>query len=199
MPYFSGPLVGLDQFLGDSVLRRGRSRGSMAVNAAMAERSPSRFARSPAPSKQPPQKPSRSRSWTILLAVASIGSSVAVAAWIANSDLPALASASLSANADRGPSFADRFFPSNSDEAPVSNTALKSSRLAMVERRILPAQGLLASAALPQDFRAGFADDEARVVEAKPAITGAIPLPRSRPAVADLEASLGDKLRHPGG
>ena len=58
----------------------------------------------------------------------------------------------------------------------------------MVERRILPAQGLLASAALPQDFRAGFADDEARVVEAKPTAAGAIPLPRSRPAVADLEA-----------
>jgi hypothetical protein len=120
--------------------------------------------------------------------VASIGASLAAAVWIANSDLPALASASLSPNADRGLSFADRFFPSNLDEAPVSNTALKSSRLAMVERRILPAQGLLASAALPQDFRAGFADDEARVVEAKPTAAGAIPLPRSRPAVADLEA-----------
>jgi hypothetical protein len=160
----------------------------MALNAAMADRPAPRFARSQERSGEQTKPRSRKRSRIILLALASIVSSMAVATWIANSDFPALASAALSANVDRGLTFADRFFPSDLAETPVSNTALKSSRLAMVERRILPAQGLLASAGLPQDFRAGFADDEARVVEAKPTATGGIPLPRSRPAVADLEA-----------
>jgi Protein of unknown function (DUF2778) len=41
---------------------------------------------------------------------------------------------------------------------------------------------------MPQDLRPAIADDEAEAVESRPATPGGIPLPRSRPAAADLPA-----------
>jgi hypothetical protein len=60
--------------------------------------------------------------------------------------------------------------------------------------KVRAAEGLLAPRLMSRDSRAGFVDNEARVDEAKPMAAAAIPLPRSRPAAAVLEARPGSAL-----
>jgi hypothetical protein len=143
----------------------------MALNAAKASR-PSRRSR----------RPKRA-----LFALVAIGCSLVVAAWIANSTLPTLASAALPGNAT---SFEDRFLA----PMPASSAALgqlKRSALAAVQSEFTTAKEALESRWLPQDFRPAIAppEDEPRVAvtatATKPTATDGIPLPRSRPAAAD--------------
>jgi len=133
----------------------------------------------------------------IAFALAAVAVSLVVAAWITDSELPGLASAALPANTDRISSFEDRFFPASIAASAADSAALQPldrSALAVVGMRISTAQSLIPPQSMSQDLRAGFADSEPRVVVAKPMVAGAIPLPRSRPVAADLEARLGSAL-----
>ena len=128
----------------------------------------------------------------MLFALAAVGSSVMVAAWIAETDFSPLASAALSANADRT-TFEDRFTPAARSVGGASMQPKSRFALARVET-----ESVQAALALrwPQDFRGAIADDEPRVDEqrlvvAKPvAPADGIPLPRSRPSAADQPALL---------
>jgi hypothetical protein len=119
-----------------------------------------------------------------LLALAAIGCSLAVAAWITDSTVPTLASAALPGNAT---SFEDRFLaPMPSSSAALGQ--LKRSALAAVRSEFTTAKEALDLRWLPQDFRPAIpAEEEPRVAVAvtKPQATDGIPLPRSRPAAAD--------------
>jgi Protein of unknown function (DUF2778) len=130
---------------------------------------------------------------TIALALAAVAVSLGSAAWITDSDLSPLASAALPANIDRISSFEDRFFPASMPASPAGSDTLQPldrSALAAVEKKIPAAKGLLAGQLISRESRGGFVD-EARVEEAKLTAAAAIPLPRSRPAAADLEARPG--------
>jgi hypothetical protein len=117
-----------------------------------------------------------------LFALVAIGGSLVVAAWIANSTLPTLASAALPGNST---SFEDRFVT----PLPASSSALgqlKRSAIAAVQSEFTTAKEALDLRWLPQDFRPAIpAVEEPRVAVAKPLATDGIPLPRSRPAAAD--------------
>jgi hypothetical protein len=133
---------------------------------------------------------------TIALTLTAVAVALGAAAWITDFDLTALASAALPANIDRISSFEDRFFPASPPASP-GDAALQQpdrSALAMVEMKVRAAEGLLAPRLMSRDSRAGFVDNEARVDEAKPTAAAAIPLPRSRPAAAVLEARPGSAL-----
>jgi Protein of unknown function (DUF2778) len=133
---------------------------------------------------------------TIALALTAVAVALGAAAWITDFDLTALASAALPANIDRISSFEDRFFPASPPASP-GDAALQPpdhSALAVVEMKVRAAEGLLAPRLMSRDSRAGFVDNEARVDEAKPTAAAAIPLPRSRPAAAVLEARPGSAL-----
>ena len=133
---------------------------------------------------------------TIALALAAVAVSLGSAAWITDFDQTALASAALPANIDRISSFEDRFFPASTPVSPAGTAALQPldrSGSAVVEMKVRAAKGLLDPRLMSRDSRAGFVD-EARVDEAKATTAAAIPLPRSRPAAADLEARPGSAL-----
>ncbi|MGZ5871943.1 MAG: tlde1 domain-containing protein [Bradyrhizobium sp.] len=129
----------------------------------------------------------------IALALAAVAAALGAAAWITDSDHAPLASAALPGNTDRI-SFEDRFFPASTPASPAGSAALQPldrSALAVAEMKVQAAKSLLARRLISWDARADFVD-EARVDEAKPAAAaGSIPLPRSRPAAADLEARPG--------
>jgi hypothetical protein len=128
----------------------------------------------------------------IAVALAAVAVSLGAAAWIADSDLSALASAALPGNADRNPSFEDRFFPASMPASRPDSAALQPldrSALAVVEMKVQAAKGLLAPRLTSLDSRAPFV--EARVDEVKPTAAIVIPLPRSRPPAAVLEARPG--------
>lgn len=135
----------------------------------------------------------------MLLALPAVALSLVVAAWITNSDLFGLASAALPANtarADRNLSFADRFSPEPQAASFAERAALpmNSSGLTMGQMRISPAPEPLPPRLASQDLRTGFADSEAPAVATRLLSPGGIPLPRSRPSVADLEARPGSAL-----
>jgi len=134
---------------------------------------------------------------TIALALTAVAVALGAAAWITDFDQTALTSAALPANIDSISSFEDRFFPASPPASPAGDTTLRPpdrSALALVEMKVRAAEGLLAPRLMSRDSRAGFVDDEARVDEAKPTAAAAIPLPRSRPAAAVLDARPGSAL-----
>ena len=134
---------------------------------------------------------------TIALALAAVAVALGAAAWIADFAQTALASVALPANIDRISSFEDRFFPVSTSASPTSRAASQSldrSALAVVEMKVRAAKDLLAPRLMARDFRAGLVDNEARFDEAKPAALTVIPLPRSRPPAAVLEARPGSAL-----
>jgi hypothetical protein len=142
---------------------------------------------------------------TIALALTAVAVALGAAAWITDFDQTELVSAALPANIDRVSSFEDRFFPASPPASLAGDAALQPpdrSALALVEMKVRAAEGLLAPRfeglfaprLMSPDSRAGFVDNEARVDEAKPTAAAAIPLPRSRPAAADLEARPGSAL-----
>jgi Protein of unknown function (DUF2778) len=136
---------------------------------------------------------------TIALALAAVGVALGAAAWITDSDLSALASAALPGNTDRiSASFEDRFFPASIPASPADSAALQPldrAALAELETKLRAAKELLAPQLMSLDSRAGFAEaklddariDETRIDGARPTAATAIPLPRSRPATANLE------------
>jgi hypothetical protein len=125
-----------------------------------------------------------------LLALAMVGSSLLVAAWITDSSLPT-ASAALPGNADRT-TFEDRFLLAPMSAGGAALLSLKRSVLARTEPELSTAQEALAARWMPEEFRPAISDDGPRddgplVVETRPAVTTGIPLPRSRPATADQQ------------
>jgi hypothetical protein len=141
----------------------------------------------------------RSMGWskTIALALAAVAVALGAAAWIADFAQTALASVALPANIDRISSFEDRFFPVSTSASPISRAVSQSldrSALALAEMKVRAAKDLLAPRLMSRDFRAGLVDNEARFDGAKPTALTVIPLPRSRPPAAVLEARPGSAL-----
>jgi len=140
---------------------------------------------------------SMGRSKTIALALAAVAVALGAAAWIADFAQIAFASAALPANIDRISSFEDRFFPVSTPTSPTSRAALQSldrSALAAVEMKARAAKDLLAPRLMSRDSRVGLVDNEARFDETRPTALTVIPLPRSRPPAAVLEARPGSAL-----
>jgi hypothetical protein len=146
-----------------------------------------------------------SRRWseTIAIVFASVIVSLGAAVWICSPDQTALALAALPGTADRI-SFEDRFLSVPQASSPT--LASNHSALTVLETKLRLARSLLARRLVSEDWRAAFEEprsdeakseepkidearsDEARLDEAKPSRTALIPLPRSRPAAADLDA-----------
>jgi hypothetical protein len=155
---------------------------------------------------------------TATLVLAALALVLGVVAWTAESDqTTALASAALPPSADRI-SFDDRFSPLSSPESPAGDLALRPldrSAQAAFESKFLDAKGMLARQLTSRDWRTVFIEqagldegradegkadesradesraDESRADESKPSAPAGIPVPRSRPATADLESRLG--------
>ena len=142
--------------------------------------------------------PRRRRGWfaSTALGLFSVTVSLAAAAWVTNSDLFAFASAALPGNADRVGSFAsfeDRFFPKSLTPPPAVRAQLQPldrSTVAALQMKFRGQDGM-GPQQMPPDFRPGFTDS--KVDETKPAASAStgVPLPRSRPAAADMIASAG--------
>ena len=137
-------------------------------------------------------------SWseTTALALAAVALALGAAAWIADSANTAiLPTAALPANAGL-PSFADRFQPASTPESPAGNFAsrtLDQSALSAAEIRLREARGLLGQQLQSQDWRSALLEDAPgpKVEESRPAASSGIPLPKSRPAEANLDTRAG--------
>jgi hypothetical protein len=147
--------------------------------------------------------PAHRRGWsgTATLVFASLALAIGAAAWISNSDqTTALASAAL----PRGPeriSFEDRFSPLATPDSPSSDHALQPldrSYLAAVESKLRLARDTLARQLTSQGWRTAIVDqaglDERKPDANTPSAQAGIPLPRSRPATADLESRPGSAV-----
>jgi hypothetical protein len=148
---------------------------------------------------------------TAALVFAALALVLGAAAWISDSDqITALASAAIPRSPDRI-SFDDRFSPLSSPERPAGDLALRPldrSAQAAVELKFRYAKDMLARQLMSRDWRTAFVDqvgldkgktDESKIYEAKadeskPSAPAGIPLPRSRPAMADLESRPGSAL-----
>ena len=138
---------------------------------------------------------------TAALVLAALALVLGVAAWIADSDrTPAVASAALPRSPDRI-SFDDRFSPLSSPDWPAGDLALQSldrSIQAAVELKFRYAKGMLARQLMSRDWRTASVDqaglDEGKADQSKPSAPAGIPLPRSRPAMANLELRPGPAL-----
>ena len=141
--------------------------------------------------------PRRRRGWfaSTALALFSVTVSLAAAAWVTNSDLFAFASAALPGNADRTGSFAsfeDRFFPQSLTPPPAVRAQLQpldQSTVAALQMKFRGQDGL-GPQQIPPDFRLGLTEGS-KVDETRPVTSTGVPLPRSRPAAADMVAAAG--------
>jgi hypothetical protein len=138
-------------------------------------------------------------SGTALLVLAATAVALGAAAWTADSSQnAAFATASLPAQAERI-SFADRFLPASTSEAstgnPIWRSLDRSAMAAAIEMKLREAKGLLARQLMSEGWRAAALGDGARIDQgtgdSKSPATAGIPLPRSRPATADLEQRTG--------
>jgi hypothetical protein len=136
------------------------------------------------------------RSEAVVLTLAAVALALGAAAWISDSTNTAnLPTAALPANASL-PSFADRFQPASTPESRDGNfasRALDRSALSAAETRLREARGLLAQQLQTQDWRSALLEDAPgpKVDEPRPAASSGIPLPRSRPAEANLDTRAG--------
>jgi hypothetical protein len=145
--------------------------------------------------------PVRRMGWTetAALVFAALALALGAAAWISDSDqTTALASAALPRGPDRI-SFDDRFSPLSTSESSARDPALQPldrSYMVAVKSKLRLARDTLAQQLMSRDWRTAFVD-QAGLDERKPdasapsAQAGIIPLPRSRPATADLESRPG--------
>jgi len=141
--------------------------------------------------------PRRRRGWfaSTALALFSVTVSLAAAAWVTNSDLFAFASAALPGNADRTGSFAsfeDRFFPKSLTPPPAVRAQLQpldQSTVAALQMKFRGQDGM-GPQQIPPDFRLGLTEGN-KVDETRPVTSTGVPLPRSRPAAADMVAAAG--------
>jgi hypothetical protein len=143
--------------------------------------------------------PIRRRGWTetAALVFAALALALGVAAWLSDSAQTTLASAALPQGADRI-SFEDRFSSLSGPVAPTRDHALQPldrSYLAAVESRIRLARDTLARRLTSEGWRGALLDpagvDERKPDAGTPTAQAGIPLPRSRPATADLESRPG--------
>ena len=140
--------------------------------------------------------PRRRRGWfaSTAIALTSVTVSLAAAAWVTNSDLFAFASAALPRNSDRVSSFAsfeDRFFPASMTPPPAVRAQLQPldrSTVAALQMKFRGQEGM-GPQQIPPDFRPGFTETKAD--EPRPTSSNGVPLPRSRPAAADMVAAAG--------
>lgn len=137
--------------------------------------------------------PRRRLGWPekIALALAAVAVSLGAAAWITDLNQTAFASAALPGNSDLISSFDDRFFPASATASPADKLAfqpLDRFALAVAQMKVRTTRNVLDPQLNSRESSAGFVN-EAKVDEAKTTTAAAIPLPRSRPAAADLEAS----------
>lgn len=133
---------------------------------------------------------------TIALAVAAVAVSLGAAAWIADSNRTALALAALPGSSDRIPSFEDRFFPAAATTSPAIKPALQPLdrfALAVAQIKVQTTRIMLDPQLMSREPRASLVD-EAGVDETRARTAAAIPLPRSRPAAADLEPRPGSAV-----
>lgn len=138
-----------------------------------------------------------------MLTLAAVALALGAAAWISDSaNTAVLPTAALPANAGLS-SFADRFQPAPAPESLAGNFAsrtLDRSALSAAEIKLRDAKGLLAQQMQTQGWRSALvedgpkAEDGPKVEEARPATSSGIPLPRSRPVEANLEARAGAAL-----
>jgi hypothetical protein len=133
------------------------------------------------------------RAETFALSLAAVALAIGAAAWIADVDATApFASAALPSSADTG-SFEERFLPPSAEESardprlqPLNRSALDTMHL-----KLRDAKALLASQLLHDDWRSALSDDDTPAADdAKPSQRAEIPMPRSRPAQADLAAQI---------
>jgi len=138
---------------------------------------------------------------TATLGFAAFALALGAAAWISDSDqTTALASAALSRGPDRV-SFDDRFSPLSTRESPARDLAFRPpdrTDEAAVELKFRLARDALAQRLMSRDWRTAFVDqaglDEGSADEGTPLAQAGIPLPRSRPATADLDLRPGSAL-----
>jgi hypothetical protein len=134
---------------------------------------------------------------TAAFVLAAVAVSIGFAAWITDFDQTALLSAALPPqNSDSISSFEDRFSSAPTVASTTASTTvqpLERSTFTALEQNFRAAKGFL----MPRDFRArSIAEprvddgrtDEAKADESKVTTATLIPLPRARPAAADLEA-----------
>lgn len=134
------------------------------------------------------------RAETILLSLAAVALALGAAAWVADiGDTTALVTAALPpANS---PSFEDRF-ASASGNPPAREFGLRTmerSALSAVQLKLRDAKAMLAQKLQGDDWRSTLTDDDRHMVdETRPGTqhADAVPMPRSRPAQADLSAQI---------
>ena len=142
--------------------------------------------------------PRRRRGWfaSTALGLFSVTVSLAAAAWVTNSDLFAFASAALPGNGDRTGSFAsfeDRFFPKSLTPPPAVRAQLQPLDRSTVAALLAKFRGQEATGPqqIPPDFRLGLTDSKVDETRPVASASAGVPLPRSRPAAADMVASVG--------
>ncbi|UPJ61766.1 DUF2778 domain-containing protein [Bradyrhizobium sp. 192] len=134
------------------------------------------------------------RAETILLSLAAVALALGAAAWVADiGDTTSLVTAALPpANS---PSFEDRF-ASASGNPPARELGLRTmerSALSAVQLKLRDAKAMLAQKLQGDDWRSTLTDDDRHMVdETRPGTqhADAVPMPRSRPAQADLSAQI---------
>ena len=129
-------------------------------------------------------------SGTIGLSLAALIVSLGAAAWISSPDQTALALAALPETTDRS-SFEARFFPIRSHTESAGLQPADRFTFSFMEIEVRTAKSLLAQRLRSGSWRGDLFDDAridiGRVDEARPPRVGLIPLPRSRPAAADID------------
>jgi hypothetical protein len=141
----------------------------------------------------------RSFSWseTTALVLAALAVALGATAWIADSaNTAVLPTAALPANTALS-SFADRFQPASTPESladTFASRALDRSALSAAEIKLREARGLLAQQLQSQGWRSALLEDGSRVDESRPQASSGVPLPRSRPAEANLDSRAGPAL-----
>jgi Protein of unknown function (DUF2778) len=128
------------------------------------------------------------------LVLAALAVALGAAAWIADSANTAiLPTAALPANAGLS-SFADRFQPAAAPESlagDFASRALDRSALSAADIKLREARGVLAQQLQSPGWRSALREDGSKVDESRPSAVAGIPLPRSRPAEANLESPAG--------
>ena len=140
------------------------------------------------------------RSETVALVLAAIALALGAAAWISDPDqTTALASAALPRGPDRG-FFDDRFAPLSEADVEVKfrlargalarQLTLQKWRTALIDPARLDG-GRTVDSSLGNSSLGDSRTDDGNTDESKPASAAGIPLPRSRPATADLDSRPG--------
>lgn len=134
------------------------------------------------------------RAETILLSLAAFALALGAAAWVSNvDDSTPLVTAALPP-ATNASSFDDRFSSLSPDPSArdLGLRTLERSALNAVQLKLRDAKAMLAQKLQGNDWRASLTDDERPAVDERKTSqrADAVPMPRSRPAQADLSAQI---------